>query len=441
MTSRALSAAAAAWAGATPRAASADTLRARLGGQRVFVVFTLSVASLNAATLIGNALAFRWVDPASMGVWHTLLLASSYATVVRAGVINGLGRELPFALGSGDAVRARRIAQTALACNAISTAVVGAAFLVPLAWVGDGSWRLGLAAMAVVSVSNLHLTYLQATFRSNADFARLARVQQLQAALMLLLPAAVYALGFRGLCLHAALLSLVVTGFAHSISPFRVRPRFERRIAAELFTTGLPLFVAAYLQVLAAGFDRVILLQRGNVASVGYYAPAVAVLAALGVVPGAVAAYVYPRMSYALGQGRSARALGRMALVAAAASVAAGLPLALVGWFAAPSAIARFFPRYVPSIPAVRWSLVAGVLWSLAPAATFLGSLKAWRSLSIYVGVLLATRWTLPWFLSGRQEPLVGVARGNACAAAIVGVLSLILALRAMRQRAPETAA
>ena len=193
--------------------------------------------------------------------------------------------------------------------------------------------------------------------------------------------------------------------------------------------------------MLAAGFDRVILLQRGNVASVGYYAPAVAVLAALGVVPGAVAAYVYPRMSYALGQGRSARALGRMALVAAAASVAAGLPLALVGWFAAPPAIARFFPRYVPSIPAVRWSLVAGVLWSLAPAATFLGSLKAWRSLSLYVGVLLATRWTLPWFLSGRQEPLVGVARGNACAAAIVGVLSLILALRAMRLREPEAAA
>ncbi len=439
MTSRALPSAAA-WTGA-PSTAARKTLLQRLRGERVFVTFTLSVAGVNAATLLGNALAFRWIDPVSMGVWHTLLLASSYATVVRGGVINGLGRELPFALGSGDASRAGRIVQTALACNLASSAAVGVAFLVPLAWVTGESWRMGLAAMTVVSVSNLYLTYLQATFRSDADFARLARVQQLQAALGFLMPVAVYLLRFPGLCLHAALQSLMVTGFAHGVRRFRVRPRFEPRVAAELFTTGLPLFVAAYLQVLANGFDRVILLHRGGVATVGYYAPAVAVLGALGVVPGAVAVYVYPRMSYALGQGRSARSLGRMALVAAAASVAAGLPIALVGWIAAPPVIEHFFPRYVPSIPAVRWSLVAGVLWSLAPAATLLGSLKAWRSLFLYVGVLLAARWTLPWLLSGVREPLLGVSCGNACAAAIVGALSLVLALRAMRPPAGEAAA
>jgi hypothetical protein len=84
----------------------------------------------------------------------------------------------------------------------------------------------------------------------------------------------------------------------------------------------------------------------------------------------------------------------------------------------------------------VRWSLVAGVLWGLASVTTLLGSLKAWRSLALYIGVLRVARWTLPWLLSGRHEPLVGVARGNACAAAVVGALSLLLALRAARQPA-----
>jgi O-antigen/teichoic acid export membrane protein len=438
MTSRPLPSSAAEWAPRGPVAAAVERPRlARLtGGQRVFVAFTLSVAALNAASLVSNVFAFRWIDPASMGVWHTLLLAGSYLTIVRLGVINGMGRELPFALGSGDVLRAQRIAATALACNAAASAVVGAAFLAPLAWSSGETWRLGLAAMAVVGASNLYLAYLQATFRSDADFARLTRVHLLQATLAALMPVAVYAFGFAGLCLHAALQSLLATGYAHALRPLRVAPRFEPGIARELLATGLPLFAAGYLQLFASGFDRVILLERGGVEAVGYYAPALAVLGALGVVPGAVATYVYPRMSYALGQGRTPRALGRMAFTAAAVSVAAGVPLALLGWFASPPLIERYFPQYGASVPAVRWSLVAGVLWGLASVTTLLGSLKAWRSLALYIGVLLVARWTLPWLLSGRHDPLVGVARGNACAAAVVGALSLLLALRAARQPA-----
>ena len=56
---------------------------------------------------------------------------------------------------------------------------------------------------------------------------------------------------------------------------------------------------------MATGFDRVILLQRGTVETVGLYAPALAVLAAMAIVPGAVSTWVFPRMSYALGQGRT----------------------------------------------------------------------------------------------------------------------------------------
>jgi O-antigen/teichoic acid export membrane protein len=437
MTSRTLSALAVEWTG---RAAAVRPLAKASKGRQVFVAFTLSVATLNAATLLGNALAFRWIDPASMGVWHTLLLASSYLTVVRLGVVNGMGRELPFALGSGDVARARRIAATALACNGAASAVVGAAFLVPLAFFSGATWRLGLVAMAVVGASNLYLAYLQATFRSDSDFALLARVHYLQATLALLMPVVVYAFGYPGLCLHAALQALVVTGFAHARRPLRVTPRLELPVARELVATGLPLFVAGYLQLVATGFDRVILLHRAGVRAVGYYAPAVAVIAALGVVPGAVATYIYPRMSYALGQGQTPRMLGRTALAAAGLSIAAGLPLALVGWLAAPPAIERFFPQYVASVPAVRWSLVAGVLWGLTSLTTLFGSLKAWRSLSLYIGVLLAARWTLPWLLSAREEPLLGVARGNACAAAVVGALAIVLAVRATRSRTGEAA-
>jgi O-antigen/teichoic acid export membrane protein len=417
------------------------TLGGPLAERRTFVTFTASVVAVNVASLAGNGLAFRWVDPWSMGVWHTLLLLANYLTVFRLGLVNGMGRELPFALGRGDRARAERIASTSQTASLVGGVLVAITFAVLLAvrWDAGGTWRLALASMAVVATSTFHLTYLQATFRSDADFDRLARVHWAQAVLVALLPASVYLFGFAGLCAHTAAQSVIVTLLAHAWRPLVVPSRFERKLARELVAIGLPLFVFGYLQTVAAGFDRVILLRRAGVEAVGYYAPAVAVVAAMAIVPGAIATYVYPRMSYALGQGRTPREMRRTALGAAAVSLTAGLPLAVAGWLAAPPLIARFFPRYVASIPAVRWSLLAGLLWSVSPASHVLGSLKAWTSLAACVAVALVARWAFPWWLSHVQSPLEGVAQGNVAAAAVTGVVSLALVLRATAAREVAT--
>jgi hypothetical protein len=67
---------------------------------------------------------------------------------------------------------------------------------------------------------------------------RLARVHFLQAALALLMPVAVHAFGFGGLCLHAVLQSLLVTAVAHAWRPLRVVPRFDLRVALQLSSPG-----------------------------------------------------------------------------------------------------------------------------------------------------------------------------------------------------------
>lgn len=412
-----------------------ERLRARASGRGTFLAFTGSAAAVNLASLAGNAVAFRYVDPASMGVWHTLVLASGYLAAARLGIVNGLGRELPFALGRGDTVSARRITSAGLAANHASALAAAAAFALLLAafWSRGPVWRLALCAMAVASTATFHLTFLQATYRSDADFARLARVQWIQAGALLLMAPAVYLFGFTGLCAHAALVALTATAFAQAWRPLRVRARFDASVARDLLAVGFPLFAAGYLQTLAAGFDRVILLAHGGVAAVGYYAPAAAVVAALAIVPGAVATWVYPRTSYGLGQGRPRASIRRSAYAAAAVSLAVSLPVAVAGWLAAPPAIARFFPRYEASIPAVRWSLLAGLLWSVAPAAQVLGSLKAWRSLGAYVAAGLVVRWACPWWLSQGGDVLAGVARGNALAGALMAVLAVALVAGATR--------
>src|SRR5262249_38597843 len=152
--------------------AASEGLRRHARRQRVAAAFTLAVGAVNVASLLGSALAFRWIDPASMGVWHTLLLLSSYLAIARLGVINGMGRELPFAMGRGDLGDGRRTAAAALAWNTAGSAVVFLVFAVLLAvfWSAGSAWRLALPAIAVVTVSGFYLSYLQATFRSDSDF-------------------------------------------------------------------------------------------------------------------------------------------------------------------------------------------------------------------------------------------------------------------------------
>ena len=415
---------------------------ARLAPRRTFVTFTASVVALNVASLAGNGLAFRWVDPWSMGVWHTLLLLSGYLTVFRLGLVNGMGRELPFALGRGDRDRARRIAATAQTASVAGSVLVVGTFVVLLGarWESGTTWRIALAAMAVTSGATFYLTFLQATFRSDSDFGHLARVQWAQAGLALLLPASVTLFGFTGLCVHTAVQAVVTTWLAHVWRPLPVPSAFDPRLARELVAIGLPLFLAGYLQSVAAGFDRVILLRRAGVEAVGYFAPAVAVTAAMAIVPGAIATYMYPRMSYALGQGRTLKDVRVAAVSAGLAAMAAALPLAVAGWFAAPPLIRAFFPNYAASIPAVRWSLLAGLLWSLTPAAQVLGSLKAWDSLAAFVAVAFVARWSFPWWLAQGESPLAGVAQGNVLAGAVAGVTALALVYRATASPRAEAA-
>ena len=115
----------------------------------------------------------------------------------------------------------------------------------------------------------------------------------------------------------------------------------------------------------------------------------------MAIVPGAVSSYVYPADELRPRRGPDAAGSARMALRAGAISLVAGLPRRDPAGLA-PALISRFFPQYAASIPAVRWSLFAGLLVEPFPATQVLGSLKAWPRLAIYIGLLLAHALDFP---------------------------------------------
>lgn len=420
----------------TPANSHLDSARGFIRRQAGFLTFAGSSVAVNAATLMAGVLVLRWIEPASMGVWQTLLLVQSWLNLIRLGVLNGMNRELPYLFGRNQTAAAYRTAQIAQFHAMLCSVLAAAGFAVSLVflWTWGEAWTWGLAAMLIVAATGFYNGYLQATFRSHEEFDRLSRVQWLQAAFLLLLPVFAWRWGFAGFCVHAALQGILVTGCAHALRPIRRPPAFDWKVARQLLATGLPLFVSSYLYAVGLGLERVVLLYRGDVALLGMYSPAVAVLSAMAVVPAAVAMYLYPQMSFRLGQTQDPRQLWKLSRFAIAASVGCGLPVVLLGWPLIPPVVAEWFPAYTPAVPAMRISLLTGLMLGFASGTTLLGSLKAWRLQYIYVGTFLAAKAFFPWYWSSGPDPVTGVAWGGLLAVTVTAVVAVWVAYRATHQ-------
>jgi O-antigen/teichoic acid export membrane protein len=390
-------------------------VRAAAAAQSVFFSFSGSALALNGANLIAGTLALRWIEPAFVGIWQTLVLAQSYFLVVRLGVLNGMNRELPFLLGRGERQRGLELAAAAqlhaVVCSALAVTAAGAALWACWAWGPD--WRWAFGSMAVLAGATFYVGYLQATFRSSDDFRRLTRLQLTQAMTMLSLPVSTALWQFRGFCAHAALQAVIIGVFAHRIRPLRVEMRWAGTAIKLLLATGLPLFVSGYLQTIAAGMDRLILLSVAGTEALGYYAPALSLVGAMSIVPNALATYLYPKLSFRLGQGDSPEQLWRTAATATAISALVALPLVAIVWVSAPVIVTEILPAYARGVPAIRAASVTGFAAAASACTVVLGSLKHWTALYAYAAVLLGLKVALPWYGSMSADPVSGVAVGS----------------------------
>jgi O-antigen/teichoic acid export membrane protein len=401
--------------------------------QNVFFSFSISSLMLSATSILSSLIVLRWVSPASMGVWQTLVLIQSYSDLARLGIVRGLNRELPYLLGRDEQEQAFAMVSTAQAYS-LFVGILGFVGFVAVLFVSDLSsaeWRAGLLCMGILWFASSYGTYLQGTYRAQTEFKRLSSIQFLQAGLQLLSLLLVVLWGYTGMVARSALLALIMAALLHRYRPIRVRPWFRWPDFRALLSTGLPLYGSAYLYGLAMGFERVILLQKGGTETVGMYTPASAILTVMVTLPATLSLYIYPRMAFDLGKHDNPRHLWHISIRAVAASAALAVIIALAGWLALPLTMRHIFPQYLPALEPTRLALVAGVFLSVNAAQTSMAVLKAWRYLYLYMGLFALTKCVFPWLLAQWFEPLIGVAIGGVVASMVMVFVALWTSFKA----------
>jgi len=369
-----------------------------------------------AVQMICGLAVLRWLTPAQMGIWLALQAAEAYALWIRLGVVNALNREYPYLRGRGEYEKAVLHVQTA------GTYMAGCASLLALGFVGSAmlladkgsDWQLALICFAAHSAGGLWRSFIDVTFRGGQEFARLVRLQITGAILQAVsLPLVAYG-GFRGYCLRAVVLAVVLTALWHVLRPVKAALRWDRAILGKLLREGLPLFGANYLNGVAAQFPRLVLIVAGGTAMLGLYAPVSAVLAAGALLPSTLLLFLLPKQNFDFGGNVDASRLASEGWQRACFLSVLLLPVGLVGWWAARMLVQYWMPEYNDALPALGYAVGIVVLSPLRLVTSIFSTLKAWWPMMVHVVTGLLLTGMLPWLFwkLAYGEPLVAVVRG-----------------------------
>ena len=336
-----------------------------------FLAGTLAGGNLIALVLrlAGAILLARLVVPSTLGLFNGVAIALGYASILQLGVLSGLNRELPYFVGKGDRERVKELAAAAQAWSFIVGAVVFVALSAVAGWeLAHGeNWKAAawftngvLAVLFFYSAS-----YLQNTFRSAHDFARLAVVNVAETVVSLVFLGFVVLFGFYGLCIRSVLISVVSTILLFFWRPVRVGPKWNYGHFKHLLFIGAPIMGVGLLYGWWGGvINSTLVLKLMGTEGVGLYSMVLMASTALDIIPTAVSQVIYPRMAENYGRNPNLRELVLMARKPTLVTVGVLVPAIAVAWFLVGPVARLIVPAYVAAIPAMQWALLLPLIGS-----------------------------------------------------------------------------
>jgi O-antigen/teichoic acid export membrane protein len=418
------------------KALSLDSLTL-LRDRQTPLLYSGSAVVSSIAQLVAGVLLVKWVIPEDLGLWQSVRLAQTYAFILLFGMNNGLSRELPYFLGRNDRSFADKLAGTTLLFTNLASVIVLVGGLGCALIFGGHQSKLifAIGAVTLLIPLSFYQNILIVAYRSRDSFKKLTLIQFVGAGLGLATLPLIYYCGYRGMLIRLVVISAIVVAWMYMNRPIRAAPALDRNALKILLKTGLPIFGLDYLLGAAGTSDRIVLLHIGGVEAVGYYALAQVAYQMLTVIPGSLAQYVYPRMTFDFGQHGDKRNLWRMGFRFFVFATVLMMLAAICGRIALPYVVPVLAPKYLAGLRAAEIMLIAGIFEGAGIMPNALWSMKAWKMMVIYqisASTLLALGPILGTVVIG--QTLEGVAWGVVAGSCGRCVLALGITYLATRE-------
>lgn len=246
------------------------------------------------SSFLFNLMAAKLLGPGQMGIWASISLVSMYGMVFTLGIINGLGRDVPYYRGNGSPGEVDRTIATAIIwLIAVSASLLFATLL--LYWFLPDVQRTIVVFGLLLLCARIVNGFSTILIRSFRDFRRLGWHQSLIGLIML---ATLILLWYqpRLAVVYVGVYLSLIAGILLS-HRFVVYGPFRAVTLRRLLKTGFPIYIVGLMFIMLTSMDRVIVLGFLGTAQLGLYTLASTALAVLMMVPSLVSNVVYPKMA------------------------------------------------------------------------------------------------------------------------------------------------
>ncbi len=276
---------------------------------RVIVRFASSQFLSKILNMISGFIVIKILDPEETGLFNAASIYLGYILFGNVGIINGLGRDLPYFMGIGNEEYGQKLASstwvfTIFLCSISSLFFFG----MSLYYFQVNEHQNGLVFLSYTIIgflSLLNTQFLPILYRNSSDFNKLSNQNILFGVGNLGSIFLVYLFGFTGLLIRGVVLSVYQFLLLFCNKPIKLSWKFEKPHFLELFKTGFPIFILGYINVFWNTLLNNLIIILGSTTYFGLFALSFVVQGAIGVIPSAFSGIAYPHMTMMYAEGRT----------------------------------------------------------------------------------------------------------------------------------------
>jgi O-antigen/teichoic acid export membrane protein len=384
--------------------------------------------------LFAGFFTYRYISPELLGIWALFSVFEGYATFTRIGVINGLGRELPFLLGQNKTTEANSYASTALfytlCSNVILLGLLPIIIIDNKAVLQDSYYLLSLIVVVIRLLLSSYTSYLSVTFRTSKSFNDLSDIQYYLIVLKLVSLLLVVYFGFLGLLIRNGLTAMVELILFHWKRPIKVLPKFKKTDFLSLIKVGFPLFAVSYASGFIDTIPRLYIINFGTIEQLGLFSPILVVLSLGLLLPQAIGSYMYPKMSYEFGKSQDKRSVWKMVLITITSSFVSGIPMFILVYVFS-DYIGVIFPNYQEVIPYLKIASFSLLFIGYKSGGLSFSVLKSWSIMFINIIVYFVVTSAAIFIMQLYTNDVLAVASYSLVIGyAFMSIFSLLLSYR-----------
>jgi len=321
-----------------------------------FFLLAFGMAFFSGASFLANVFSAKILGPEIFGIWNFLYLFIIYGSFLHLGVLNGMGRQIPYYIGDKKPEIVEKIKKISFVvvvgagiffflCSVVSIFFIKTNYLI----------KICLPLTGLLFLTSEIQAYTRMYLRSILDFKALSK--QFIASgffLMMLIYPLVKLFSLPGLILAQIFSFGIATILFLNPPKIDLALLSEKEISYPLIKIGFPIMMAGYLYMLLTSLDRWIIAGYLGTKQLGYYSLVIITLGVITLLPRVISTLIYPRMVKEFGHTRDERNLVCYVKKQFLGSYVVAIPLFLLFYLLFPSFVKKFMPAYIPGIEAMK---------------------------------------------------------------------------------------